>query len=108
MTDGYLGMLDQLEDKGFVCGPQPLIHCTGAFTDEIGGDYVFLRKPNQAFLAVTSVEPDHVQADLLTTKDICRRNGCALELILKDISTVGYEPQRLFEWARIAMDVATS
>jgi hypothetical protein len=88
MTDGYLGMLDQIEDKGLLCGPQPLIHCTGAFADEIGGD--------------------HVRADLLTTRDICRRNGCALELILKVISTVGYGPQRLFEWARIAMDVATS
>jgi hypothetical protein len=25
--------------------------------------------------------------------------------ILKDISTVNYEPQRLFEWARLAMEV---
>lgn len=196
MTDGYLRMLDQLEEQGLLCGPQPLIHCTGAFTDElpapgydpnrprtkdmwmfglaqmfstvspamfkefevdyakkicerfglvyygccdplhlkmdevrlipkvrkvsmspwvdqergaeeIGSDYVYSRKPNPAFLAVTSFEPDQVRADLLETRDICRRNGCPLELILKDISTVGYEPRRLFEWARIAMEVAT-
>jgi hypothetical protein len=27
-------------------------------------------------------------------------------LILKDISTVRYEPQRLWKWAEIAMEVA--
>jgi hypothetical protein len=32
--------------------------------------------------------------------------GCPSELILKAISTVRYEPGRLFEWAGIAMEVA--
>jgi hypothetical protein len=27
-------------------------------------------------------------------------------LILKDISTVRYQPERLSEWARVAMEVA--
>jgi hypothetical protein len=27
-------------------------------------------------------------------------------MILKDISTVRYEPQRLFQWAEVAMQVA--
>jgi hypothetical protein len=35
MTDGYLSMLDQLEDQGLLCGHQSLIHCTGAYTDEL-------------------------------------------------------------------------
>ena len=30
MTDGYLSMLDQLEEQGLLCQPQSLIHCTGA------------------------------------------------------------------------------
>jgi hypothetical protein len=37
--------------------------------------------------------------------DACARHGCPLELILKDISTVKYEPRRLWRWAEIAMDV---
>ena len=32
MTDGYLSMLDQLEQQGLLCQPQSLIHCTGAYT----------------------------------------------------------------------------
>jgi hypothetical protein len=29
-----------------------------------------------------------------------------VELIMKDISTVRYQPQHLWEWARIAVEVA--
>ena len=197
MTVGYLSMLDQLEEQGVLCGEQSLIHCTGAWTDdlpapgydperprtqdrwmfglaqmlgsvspamfdefevgyasricgrfgivyygccdpldgkmaevrkipnvrkvsmspwtdqergatEIGGDYVFSRKPNPAFLAFDLFDADAVRADLVATREICDRHGCPLELILKDISTVRREPRRLAEWAAIAMDVCSA
>ena len=195
VADGYMKMLDQLEEQGLLCGPQSLIHCTGAYTDElpapgydperprtkdlwmfglaqmfstvsprmfkefevdytspicarfglvyygccdpldgkmnevrmipnvrkvsmspwadqergaeqIGRDFVFSRKPNPAFLAWDDFRIDQVRDDLAATKAICEKYGCPLELILKDISTVRYQPQRLFEWARVAMEVA--
>jgi hypothetical protein len=194
MTESYLGMLDQLEAAGLLSGPQSLIHCTGAFTDElpkpgydplrwrtqdmwmfglaqmfssvsprmfqeyevdyasricerfglvyygccdpldkkmkqvrripnvrkvsmspwadqrggaaeIGGDYVFSRKPSPAMLAYDAFDGEMVRDDLLATIKVCEANGCPLELILKDISTVRYDPGRLFEWGRIAMQV---
>ena len=195
MTNGYLSLLDQLEEQGLLCGPQSLIHCTGAFTDElpapgynpekwrakdiwtyglaqmfssvspkmfkeyevdyvsqicarfglvyygccdpldkkmkevrmipnvrkvsmspwvdqergaveIGRDYVYSRKPSPAMLAFGSFDPQAVRNDLELTRTLCEKNHCPLEYILKDISTVRYEPERLFEWAQIAMDVA--
>jgi hypothetical protein len=195
MTDGYLGMLDQLERQGLLCHSQSLIHCTGAHTDDlpaagfnpdkprtkdiwmfglaqmlstvspemfqefevdyasricgrfglvyygccdpldrkmeqvrripqvrkvsmspwvdeqrgaaqIGLDFVYSRKPNPALLAGPTFDADRVRQDLMATKNACRQHGCALEYILKDISTVCYQPQRLFNWARIAMEVA--
>jgi hypothetical protein len=195
VTDGYMSMLDQLEQHGLLCQPQSLIHCTGAYTDElpgpgfnpdkprakdiwmyglaqmlstvspdmfqefevdyvspicgrfglvyygccdpldrkmtqvrmipnvrkvsmspwvdeqrgaaeIGRDFVYSRKPNPALLAAGGFDGDRVRSDLLATKNICRQHGCPLEYILKDISTVCYEPQRLFDWARIATEVA--
>ena len=194
LTDGYLAMLDQLEAQGLLCGEQSLVHCTGAYTDElpapgydprrprtrdlwtfalaqvfatvspamfrefevdyvsricsrfglvyygccdpldgkmsevrmipnvrkvsmspwaneergaeqIRGEYVFSRKPNPAFVAADRFDADRVREDLLATRRICEKDGCPVEFILKDISTVRYEPQRLSEWARIAMDV---
>ena len=70
----------------------------------IGGDFVFSRKPNPAFLADTW-DPDAVERDLRDTLEHCTRHRCPVEFILKDISTVHYEPQRLWEWADIAMRV---
>lgn len=195
MTEGYLGMLDQLEAQGLLCGPQTLIHCTGAQTDElpapgyepdrprardrwmfglaqmfstvspqmfrdfevdytsricarfglvyygccdpldgkmdevrmipnvrkvsmspwvneergaeaIGRDFVYSRKPNPALLAFETFDADHVRRDLMKSRDICERHGCPLEFILKDISTIRRRPERLDQWARVAMEVA--
>jgi hypothetical protein len=196
IADGYMIMLDQLEEQGLLCHSQALIHCTGAFTDdlpapcfspekprtqdiwmfglaqmfstvspamfeeyeinymmpiferfglvyygccdpldgkmrevkkiphlrkismspwankergaeEIGRNYVFSNKPNPAFIAVTSFNEETVRKDLEATKEICRRFGCPLEFIFKDISTVRNEPERLKKWAEIAMSVAS-
>ncbi len=72
---------------------------------QIRGDYVYSRKPNPALLAWFDFSEPDVREHLQTTVDVCARYGCPLELILKDISTVKYEPQRLWRWAEIAMDV---
>lgn len=192
MTTGYLGMLDQFEAQGLLTGPQPLIHCTGAWSDElpagdgprrcrdlwmfglaqvlgaasprmfaefeiaytrricerfglvyygccdpldrkmaqvrqlpnvrkvsmspwtdqargaaaIGRDFVFSRKPNPAHLAMTAWDGELVRRDLAATRAVCAEHGCPLELILKDISTLRHQPQRLSAWADIAMQVA--
>ena len=194
LTDGYLSILDQLEQQGLLCQPQSLIHCTGAWTDElpapgydperprtkdvwmmglaqmfstvsprmfkefevdyasrlcarfglvyygccdpldgkmnevrqlpnvrkvsmspwvnedrgareIGSQFVYSRKPSPALLAWDIFNPGEVRDDLVATRQACEKHGCSLEYILKDISTVRYEPQRLFKWAEIAMQV---
>ncbi len=194
VTDGYMTMLDQLEAEGLLGQPESLVHCTGAYTDElptagydparprakdlwtsgmaqifasvspkmhqtfeldyavrwyerfglvyygccepldnkldiirkipnlrkismspwvnvekgaerIAEDFVFSRKPSPAFLAVDTFNPDAVREDLEETRQACARHGTPLELILKDISTVRYDPQRLWRWADIAMEV---
>ncbi len=74
--------------------------------ERIGRDFVFSRKPSPAFLATDTWAPDAVERDLRGTLDRCTRHRCPLEFILKDISTVRYQPQRLWEWADTAMRVA--
>lgn len=72
---------------------------------EIHGEYVYSRKPNPALLAGGRFDEDEVRGHLQASVDACKRHNCPLELILKDISTVCYEPQRLWRWAEIAMEV---
>jgi hypothetical protein len=194
IVKSYMTMLDQAEEQGVLCHSQSLIHCTGAYTDdlpapgfdpakprtkdiwgmglaqmlatvspamfeeyevnicmplferfglvyygccdpldkkmtqvrkipnvrkvsmspwvdelrgasEIRGDYVYSRKPNPALLAWESFDEEEVRKHLQASVDACARYGCPLELILKDISTVRYQPQRLWRWADIAMEV---
>ncbi len=71
----------------------------------IGKDYVYSCKPSPALVATTRFDADAVRRDLSETLEICNNNGCNVEFILKDISTVNYEPQRLTDWANIAMDI---
>jgi len=73
--------------------------------ESIGRDFVFSRKPNPAFLAWDTWRPKAVEQDLRETHEMCKRYGCPVEFILKDISTVRYKPQNLWEWADIAMKI---
>jgi len=194
MTNGYLNLRDQLEQQGLLCDSQSLIHCTGAYTDdlpapdydpqkprtkdlwmfglaqmfstvspdmfrefevdytaricerfglvyygccdpldlkmaeirmipnvrkismspwvnkergaaEIGSEFVYSCKPNPAFLVMDRFSPDQIRTDLTETRQLCDEFSCPLEIILKDISTVRYKPERLSEWAKVAMQV---
>jgi len=73
--------------------------------EQIGRDFVFSRKPNPAFLAWHEWAPEAVERDLRDTQEKCNRYGCPFEFILKDISTLLYQPQRLWEWVDVAMRV---
>jgi hypothetical protein len=69
----------------------------------IGTDYVYSRKPNPALLADETWLPECARDDLQNMLEKTR--GCHVEIILKDISTVRYEPRRLWEWEKIAMEL---
>ncbi len=71
--------------------------------ERIGSDYVISRKPSPAILAEDDWHPDRARRDLCDFLEQAR--GCHVELIMKDISTVRYQPQRLWQWAEIAMEV---
>ena len=72
--------------------------------ENVGTVYVFSYKPNPAILAGDAWDPEFVRKDLVKTLE--RLNGLHVEIIMKDISNVRYKPHRLWEWARIASEVA--
>ncbi|MDP3177807.1 MAG: hypothetical protein Q8M76_07875 [Spirochaetaceae bacterium] len=72
---------------------------------ELGADYVASVKPSPAIFAADSWDPDGARATL--ERAIAAGDGaCHVEFIMKDVSTVRYRPQLLWEWSRIAMEVA--
>jgi hypothetical protein len=70
----------------------------------VADKYVFSYKPNPAVFAGDNWHPEEARRELTTVLE--RARGCHVEIIMKDISTVRYQPQRLWEWATIAVDVA--
>ena len=73
--------------------------------DKFGERYVMSRKPNPAILAEKGWSPDRAEGELREFLDRTERK-CHVELIMKDISTVRYHPERLWEWAAIASRLA--
>jgi hypothetical protein len=77
---------------------------TVRMVEQVGTDLVLSRKPNPAVFATDEWHPERARRELRDFLEKAR--GCHVELIMKDISTVRYQPQRLWEWATIAMEEA--
>lgn len=77
---------------------------TEKITGQVGGDYVLSRKPNPAIFAESSF--DEREAEKQLTDFLGSAGGGHVEIIMKDISTVGYHPENLWKWEKIAMRVA--
>jgi hypothetical protein len=71
---------------------------------DAGERYVLSIKPSPAIFAEERWDPEgarHILRNVLKKT----RGACHVELIMKDISTVVYHPERLWEWEKIAMEV---
>ena len=68
----------------------------------LGQDMVYSIKPSPAILAEDDWHPERARAEIRRVLDIGR--GAHMEFIMKDISTVRYKPERLWEWSDIAME----
>jgi hypothetical protein len=71
--------------------------------ERTNGEFVLSYKPNPAVLAKDTWDPAEARQALVEVLE--KTQGCAVEIILKDISTVRYMPQRLWEWSEVAMEV---
>jgi hypothetical protein len=70
----------------------------------IGKDYVFSRKPNPAHV-MGGVDEEVVRKEIEQTICVCQKYGCPMDITLKDISTVSYNPKNLMIWAETVSKV---
>jgi len=71
--------------------------------EELGSDYVLSRKPSPAIFATGTFDPIQARKEIREFMDLTEGN-CHVEIIMKDISTVKYNPEQLWEWEKICMD----
>ena len=75
---------------------------TDRLVEQIGIDYVISHKPSPAVLAEDDWDVERARRNLRRVLEQTR--GCHVEVIMKDVSTVRRQPQRLWEWARMARE----
>lgn len=73
--------------------------------EEVQTDYVMSRKVNPAIFIENNWSLKQAEKEIREFMDRTERK-CHVELIMKDISTVNYHPERLWEWEKIAMRIA--
>jgi hypothetical protein len=77
-----------------------------AAAEQMRGRYVISLKPSPSCLAESTFEIERVRRELDLKLEAAR--GCNVEIVLKDISTVRHEPQRLWRWTEVATEMVRS
>ncbi len=63
---------------------------------------IMARKPNPALIAGSTIDEEQIRKELRTTIYICTEMKVPCEFILKDLSTVQRDPNRIARWCEIA------
>lgn len=74
-------------------------------TANIGNRYVFSYKPNPGCFAEENWSLDEPRQELDRLFTSARQHGCRVEVIMKNISTMRSEPERLSSWADMAAEM---
>jgi hypothetical protein len=70
----------------------------------LGSDYIFSYKPNPAIIGMETWDLDFARKQLRDALEKTR--GCVVEVIMKDLHTCRGEPWRMWEWVKMAMQLA--
>jgi len=73
---------------------------------KMGKDYVYCRKVNPAVAATGIMDEEGARADLRATFEAAHRHSCPVEVMLRDVVTLGGNPQNAVRWVQIAREEA--
>ena len=107
----YYGCCEPLHNKLEILGSVPNLRkiSISAWADlDIAAEksqnkYVISYKPNPACFAADTWDLDQARQELSTALE--KMQGCCIEIIAKDISTVRSDPRRLWEWSQMASEL---
>ena len=108
----YYGCCDRLDDRMEYVSALPNVRKMSCspwshreeFAEKLPKTIIMSNKPTPALLAGDGFDEDAVRSDLRRTIEAAKRYGKSLEMILKDISTVRYHPERIWRWSEIAAE----
>ena len=75
-------------------------------SEKLKRDYALCWKVNPARIATPEIDEDVIRKELRDGFEITKKYGCTVEVLNRDIQTLGWNPENAARWARIAMDEA--
>jgi len=110
----YYGCCDRLDDRLHLVKRIPNVRKVSCspwsnkenFAAQLGSNLVLSAKPNPAYLADSDMYEEEIRRELEEYCLLAKQHGLSVEFLLKDVSTVRGQSQRLVRWAEIAMQVA--
>ncbi len=108
----YYGCCEKLDDRLDLVATIPNVKKVSCspwsdkknFAEKLNPKLIMSQKPNPAFLAASSFNEDIVKKDIRQTLEIAKSNKINVEFLLKDVSTVMYDPIRLDRWAKVVTE----
>lgn len=112
----YYGCCDRLDDRLDIVMQMPNIRKISCspwsdrdnFAANLPKNIIMSNKPSPAFLVPQPISYENIVNDIKHTMSAAKTNGVGLELILKDVSTIMYEPERLINWCKLAMETVNN
>ena len=72
--------------------------------EKIGGDYIYSRKVNPAEIAQATIDEAQIRRGLRDMLTATRKNNCRVEILMRDILTLGGNPNNIVRWTQIARE----
>jgi len=73
--------------------------------EELGSEFVVSFKPNSNYLAAPTWDRELSRKELIKVCELARKYNSNVEIIMKTLISVQGEPQRLWEWCDMAMEI---
>ncbi len=70
----------------------------------IGGRYIYSRKVPPAEIAGAEIDEANIRKGLRTTFDATARNHCQVEVLMRDVLTLSWNPDNIIRWVQIARE----
>ena len=77
-----------------------------AMAERLGSQYVYTWKVNPAEIAQASIDEERIRKGLRSTMRATSRNKCRVEILMRDVLTLGGNPENIVGWTRIAREEA--
>jgi hypothetical protein len=74
--------------------------------EKIGSNYVYSRKVNPAEISESVIDEAQIRQGLRDTFAATSRNNCRVEVLMRDVMTLGGNPENISRWTQIAREEA--